>query len=323
VKTILTQYYQGIARQLRSEVDFINTLFEHQGIKGQGNEAALRELLVKFIPKRFGIGTGVVIDHHGNSSRQIDIVVFDLFLYPSLLALTSVHLFPVDIVYATIEVKTNLNSQSVKEALDNVSSVRSLDYIKAEFGDRWLDGSDIVVGFRKTTPPIGIVFAYNSEARQDETFKEWFTPQNELNAPFYPSLACSLDMGIVSFESVVEPGMTSATSVHPEIGMRTKCSTFPVVKKRDATIGDVKSTEDVQYLSIVSTTPSIPLVYSYEGNNYPIKKVGKDYMAMDQSRVLLVFLLQLADMLTHKKLHPEIRFMETYMQSLDKFHFVV
>src|SRR4051812_19681461 len=55
---ILSQYYRGINQQLRSEVDFINSIFLHQGEKGSGNESAMRELVRKFIPKRYGVGTG-------------------------------------------------------------------------------------------------------------------------------------------------------------------------------------------------------------------------------------------------------------------------
>ena len=118
---IISQYYQGIVQQLRSEVDSINSLFQHQGVKGGGNESVLRDLLTKFIPKRFGIGTGVVIDRNGTQSRQCDIVIYDTMLYPSLLSLTNVHFFPVDIVYATIEIKTTLTSDSIKEALTNIA----------------------------------------------------------------------------------------------------------------------------------------------------------------------------------------------------------
>jgi hypothetical protein len=62
VADILTQYYRGIAKQLRLEVDEINALFHNQGVKGEGNERALRKLLTKFIPKRYSIGSGVIID---------------------------------------------------------------------------------------------------------------------------------------------------------------------------------------------------------------------------------------------------------------------
>jgi hypothetical protein len=72
---VLEKYYQGITQQIRAEVDFINSLFKHQGLKGEGNETVLRDLLVRFIPKRFAIGSGVVIDRQGIPSRQCDIII--------------------------------------------------------------------------------------------------------------------------------------------------------------------------------------------------------------------------------------------------------
>lgn len=147
MSNILEQYYRGITQQLRSEVDFINSLFYHQGVKGAGNEGVLRELLTRFIPKKYGVGTGVVIDRHGNQSRQCDIVIYDNFLYPSLLSMATVHLFPVDIVYATIEVKTTLNANSAKEALINIASVKSLDIIQDSFGVvQYTSGSHVIGG---------------------------------------------------------------------------------------------------------------------------------------------------------------------------------
>ncbi len=317
MSNILQQYYEGITRQLRSEVDFINSLFEHQGVKGEGNEVALRELLVKFIPKRYGIGTGIVIDQHGQPSRQCDIVIYDTFLYPSLLSLTSVHLFPVDLVYATVEVKTTLNSQTTKEALENIASVRGLDFIKLDFGDWWASGNEQVFGVRKTTPPIGIVFAYHSEARQDDTFRNWFIPTRSEDTPFYPSLIGCLDFGIIGFKPETES--RSVISVHPEVGMKPECKTFPVIRKKSNGMGEIESAEDVEFLNLTGSGP-IPNKYPYEGNLFPVKKIGKDYMAIHQSRVLLNFLLQLNDLLSHKKIHPAIRFTDTYMKPLDTFH---
>lgn len=317
---VLQQYYQGITQQLRSEVDFINSLFEHQGIKGEGNEAILRELLTKFIPRRYGIGTGVVIDRHGKPSRQCDIVIYDTFLYPSLLSLTSVHLFPVDIVYATIEIKTTLSSKTAKEAIDNIASVKSLDFLKMDFGDQWMSGNIQVSGIRATTAPLGFIFAYNSDAQHDETFKKWFAPVNDEDTPLYPSLIGCLDMGQIGFKPETQNG--GATGVHPEIGMKPECRTFPVIRKNeDKSVVNVESAEDVQFLKVsgpISGKQFLP----YQGVLYPVKKIGKDYMAIDQSRVLLNFLLLLNDLLAHKKIHPSISFLGTYMKYLDMFHFV-
>jgi hypothetical protein len=229
VSNILRQYYQGITQQLRSEVDFINSLFEHQGVKGEGNENVLRDLLIRFIPKRYGVGTGVVIDQHGISSRQCDIVIYDTFLYPPILSLTHSHLFPVDIVYATIEVKTTLDSQSAKEALQNVASVRRLDYIRQDFGAISAKAGEYIVGIYRSTPPIGVVFAYNSDAIQDETFKNWFAPVDNEDITTQPSLVGCLDIGMTGFipEHLTEEA--SAIAVHPDTGMQLRCMTFPLV----------------------------------------------------------------------------------------------
>jgi hypothetical protein len=47
MSNILQEYYEGITQQLRAEVDFINALFTPQGIRGEGNETALRDLLIR------------------------------------------------------------------------------------------------------------------------------------------------------------------------------------------------------------------------------------------------------------------------------------
>ena len=47
---VIEQYYRGITQRLRSEVDFINDIFHHQGVKGAGNETVLRDLSAQFIP---------------------------------------------------------------------------------------------------------------------------------------------------------------------------------------------------------------------------------------------------------------------------------
>ena len=320
---ILQQYYRGISQQIRSEVDFINSLFEHQGVKGGGNETVLRELITKFIPKRYGVGTGVVIDQHGTQSSQRDIIIYDNFLYPSLLSLTTVHLFPVDLVYATIEVKTTLTSATSEQAIQNILSVRSLDFVKGDFADdlQFKGKDSVAAGIKKTTPPIGVVFAYNSEALQDETFKKWFTPTDQNDTPKYPSLVGCLDMGIVGFTPDVAEAKGSLTSVHPELGMEPECRTFPVVKKRDDNLEDVESAEDVQFLKISGDVKELKF-FGYEGLTHPIKKIGKDYMAIDQSRVFLNFLLLFNELLNLKSIHPNINFLDTYLQHIDRFHFV-
>ena len=289
MSNLLGKYYRGITQQLRSEVDFINSLFQHQGVKGEANEALLRELLTKFIPKRYGVGTGIVIDRHGNPSRQCDIVVYDNFLYPSLLSLATAHLFPVDIVYAVIEVKTTLSATEAERALENIASVRQLDIIKEKFVTWECRGDKEALVAHIPKPPVGCVFAYDSTAKNFETFKNWFTPQDDTQTPNYPNLVGCLDQGIVEFKDI-----------SLEEGMKPEGLALPIA------IDDVG-----HFLALTKSAKS----FSHEGVVYPVKQVKGDYVPIDQSRVLLLFILTLNDVLTVKRINPTIRFIDYYLES--------
>lgn len=318
----LRQYYSGITRQLRSEVDFINSLFEHQGIKGEGNELALRDLLVKFIPKQYGVGTGVVVDREGNISRQSDIIIYETQLYPSLLSMSSVHMFPVDLVYATIEIKTTLTAQTSKDAIQNIASVRRLNYILAEFADYHSTQGGGAISIVKTTPPIGIVFAYNSDAKHDETIKKWFTPTDPKETHLHPSLACCLDFGMAGFRPVFEGGALGGVADQPNDTLHPTFSSFPIVQAREGLIGEIKTNADVQFAKLPQSTQE-NFVVDENGESYPVKTMGTDVVPIDQARVLLNFLLILSDLLAQKKIHPAISFLGTYATPLDMFHFNV
>jgi hypothetical protein len=283
-------------------------------VKGEGNEAVLRELLVKFISKRYGVGTGVVIDRLGHQSRQCDIVIYDTFSYPSLLSLTAVHLFPVDIVYATVEVKTTLDSGEAQKALANIDSVRSLSFVPDEFS-YYMTGKVPSFSFptgweanhrggtyfnavrteEKPTPPVGCVFAYNSEAAQFETFKNWFTPKEDADASRFPTLVGCLDQGFVKFPKI-----------SPRAGMKPEGYAIPAVVKAD-------------FLEVPAPDSSVV----HEGIVYPVKQIKGKYYAIDQARILLLFVLFVNDILAQKVINPEIRFADHYLRSALVSHILV
>lgn len=294
---VLYQYYRGITFQLRSEVDFINSLFKHQGIKGAGNEGVLRELITRFIPKRYGIGSGVVIDRKGNQSRQCDVIIYDVHSYPSLLSLTTVHLFPVDIVLATIEIKTTLTSGTASDAIENISSVRTLEIIDRQFmlPEPSAEGGINFIAY-KGTPPMGVIFSYNSIAQKFEIFKDWFTPPDPATTRKYPILVACMDQGIVRFADISQSSNTSPNAF-----------ALPYVEAQDET-----ETKILQ-----ANTKSDSAIHN--GFVYPVKEINKNRVLIDQSRVLLLFLLLLNEYLSLKKINPTIRFTEHYLDAAMSF----
>lgn len=277
---LLAQYFRGITERLRAEIEFLCTLFLDATIAGDGSKQLLRDLVARFIPARYGVGSGVVIDRQGNQSRLCDIVIFDKIFYPSLLALESAHLFPVDFVYATVDVRPRLNSDQVRESLSVVSSVRRLEIVAEEFMMPEARDGGISVRAYQPTPPMACVFAFESNVKQSQAFKDWFTPNMEI-AHLYPRLVGCLDQGVVQMEDD-----------------EARCYTLPVMKS------------ETGFLATVFRADSAV----HEGVVYPVKQVKGNYALIDQSRVLLFFILRLNDMLAQKRINPALRLTDHFLQ---------
>jgi hypothetical protein len=111
---------------LQAEVDSFNRLIAHQGEKGRENELALARILERFVPAKYGIGSGLLIDSAGGYSKQMDIVVYDQADQPALMAQTNQVLFPVEFVHLCIEVKTTVDGSEISDALAKRESIRNL-----------------------------------------------------------------------------------------------------------------------------------------------------------------------------------------------------
>ncbi|WP_188047707.1 DUF6602 domain-containing protein [Vibrio vulnificus] len=94
----MENYYTAIANMLLTEVELINGSFQHEGVKGSGNELALMNLLAKFLPDEYGIDTGIIVNQSGEQARQSDIIIYKKSLLPRFLSLTETKYFPVESV---------------------------------------------------------------------------------------------------------------------------------------------------------------------------------------------------------------------------------
>jgi len=101
-------------------------LMPHRGERGRIAEEIIRGVLQRTLPKRFSIGTGVLISASGETSSQTDIVIFDNFHNSPLLSEFGVGVYPVEIVYATIEVKSVLTTPELKKSLDAIRKIRKV-----------------------------------------------------------------------------------------------------------------------------------------------------------------------------------------------------
>lgn len=301
---VLSQYYKGVLGRLNSEVQLINRLFKHNGLKGDGNESAIRDLIEKFIPKKYGIGSGIVIDKNGNQSRQCDIIIYDNYNYPELLSMSTAKFYPVDLVYAVIEVKTSLDSEKSKIAIQNIDSVLKLDYIKERFrvlptepiGE--FKNDTILFQDEPTKPPLGLVFSYETETNNLSTFLNWFSAENNKEFENIPSHVCALDQGLLALKSGLEKELPLV---------------FPIVE------GDTfQTTEDNPLVEINGKK-----FHSYKDSLYPYTKVGDEDVLVDQGKTLLNFILILTRMLQVRFINPNLNLMEHYLTDDLKVKFTI
>lgn len=140
---IVEQYWAGIARRLQIDSGMLNSLVPHNVTKGSQNELTLARMIEHLAPPGIGVGSGILFDHRGTTSSQMDVVLFDTASQPQLLAQTNQVMFPVETVRMVIEVKTALSGEDIFK-----------DFPKKK---RTLEELQPVEGF--VIPPFGL-FAY-------------------------------------------------------------------------------------------------------------------------------------------------------------------
>lgn len=149
------------------EADFdFSAGIDHNASKGAFREQIIKKLLRPFLPGEYGISGGQAFDQDGNISKQLDIVIYDaLHSYIAPYSDDFIY-FPCESVYGNIEIKSNLNKQSLLDALSNIESLKNL---KREPIDAYyitptkpLTITGIDWNITATNDFLGVVFAYES-----------------------------------------------------------------------------------------------------------------------------------------------------------------
>ncbi|WP_439402642.1 DUF6602 domain-containing protein [Bradyrhizobium sp. DASA03068] len=163
-----------MARQSRDE---LATLMPHMGERGRIAEEIIKGILTRVLPKRFSIGTGVIIAANGEASPQVDIVIYDNFHNAPLLSEFGACLFPVEIVYATIEVKSRLDKTEFENSLTAIRKIRALGKQRHYIVPNLVGGGGRIVATEpikqiRNVPPRNYVLAFAQEGFGD-TFAEF------------------------------------------------------------------------------------------------------------------------------------------------------
>jgi hypothetical protein len=144
----------------------------------------------------------MVIDRFGKTSKQADIVIYDAHNQPNFLR----KVFPVEMVFSVIEVKTSMDSNEAASALENLKSVNALEF-RPSLTPYWqtMTREQNIQHY----PPRYFIFAYRTNCESFETFARWFNwadlfgNRNEIVDPdaIRTLTVVALDQGTIRMES--------------------------------------------------------------------------------------------------------------------------
>ncbi len=133
---VLQRLFAGHQRALLADLELAREAIDHPTSKGDAAEGQWRKMLSKYLPQRYRVSKGHVLDSRGGISAQIDVIIHDAHYCPLFLDEESTRYVPAESVYAVFEAKQELTAAYVTEAGAKAASVRQLFRTSAPILDR-------------------------------------------------------------------------------------------------------------------------------------------------------------------------------------------
>lgn len=118
----IREFHESTVKELIAVKDRVRNLIDHWGEDGRHKEAVLKNIIRRFLPEKFRIGTGFVVSQTlerttHQASPQIDLIIYDSS-FPVLFREGDFVILTPDAVNGIIEVKTNLANQDLQNVLN-------------------------------------------------------------------------------------------------------------------------------------------------------------------------------------------------------------
>ena len=112
----LDELFAAKQQEMLAVLQGVRSVVDHPSMKGTASEENWRTLLGQYLPERYRIESGKVIDSKGAQSDQIDVIILDQQYSPLLFESGDQKYFPAESVYAVLEVKQVLNKENLEYA---------------------------------------------------------------------------------------------------------------------------------------------------------------------------------------------------------------
>lgn len=121
------EYYDALRGEFLLKAKRSSAL-SHLGERGRNEEERVRNFLRRVLPQRFSVGSGAMVSSNKTlgPSPHMDVVIYDEFHNAPLHRELASNVYPIEMVYATVEVKRLLEKKNLPKILGDIQKIRAL-----------------------------------------------------------------------------------------------------------------------------------------------------------------------------------------------------
>lgn len=136
----IVELFESLRKEMLASLELDRKHISHNVCKGDASETKWREFLQTYLPPRYKVNRGIVINSKGEVSDQIDIVIYDAFNAPFAFKHNDFLYIPIECVCAVFEVKQSMDAKAITYTKKKIESVRKL------VSDNGKDNANIIIG---------------------------------------------------------------------------------------------------------------------------------------------------------------------------------
>lgn len=121
------EYWQLRMGGATSRLRAAQRIVSHPGARGSLAENLLRELIREFLPQRWAVGTGFIMDAERGRSNQVDLIIYDQLTASPVYRDGELVILPPNTARVAVEVKSKLDAERIPQSFGNICSVKHVD----------------------------------------------------------------------------------------------------------------------------------------------------------------------------------------------------
>ncbi len=196
----LTDWYSSIINEIENS-KIQSSKIRHPRHIGDHLEDGIKKVFEKMLPKRFEVTKGFAINHLSARSKEQDIIIYDSQSGAPFAKTENTDYLPIELVTASIEIKSNLNLSELRKSILNCVSLKKLNYPDYNISE-------------KKRFPFYAIFAYSSKTKDSSFLKTLNDALYEIPLPLRPNIIYVHNKGLyipktdnqlsISYESIIK-----------------------------------------------------------------------------------------------------------------------